>query len=138
MHTLYIVTIGCTYTFNVSRSRKDHLTSFQNRSPTVTMLEFVPASGPPRACIMYDLLQGITEPYSHFGAFSGSASAASDWMAGPGVVYIFTAYGIRRSVGAGSQYRSYFPSNYPLLRNPLISLHYLPRFPYPQVYYAPT
>lgn len=55
----------------------------------------------------------------------GSASAASDWMAGPGVVYIFTAYGIRRSVGAGSQYRSYFPSNYPLLRNPLISLHYL-------------
>lgn len=68
----------------------------------------------------------------------GSASAASDWMAGPGVVYIFTAYGIRRSVGAGSQYRSYFPSNYPLLRNPLISLHYLPRFPYPQVYYAPT
>lgn len=71
MHTLYIVTIGCTYTFNVSRSRKDHLTSFQNRSPTVTMLEFVPASAPPRACIMYDLLQGITEPYSHFGAFSG-------------------------------------------------------------------
>lgn len=134
MHTLYIVTIGCTYTFNVSRSRKDHLTSFQNRSPTVTMLEFVPASGPPRACIMYDLLQGITEPYSHFGAFSGSASAASDWMAGPGVVYIFTAYGIRRSVGAGSQYRSYFPSNYPLLRNPLISLHYLPRFPYPRRY----